>query len=1304
MEMPVKGMLVKYTGCPTEVPENFKYSTVWTGKYTGIAAERCEGSGRHPGVDIPLPEGTSIYAVASGTVVKIQRTGIQGPDQGWGVHLVIKHEIPDAGIVYSCYAHLQSGSIPQEIDLNKSVSKGQLIGKSSNTGNTFPIGRGYHLHFQIDKDKGGTHPYWFDNPDLPTIRDIAEKTDNPIPFIIKYSSPILKIFVAITSIDSSNFPKIKLYTTVEDAGGKPVFDLSSSNFKVYEDGTRELPISVSSVGAGFVGMSVCIIMDTSGSMSGNPIEAAKQAAISFVNNLKTEDKAALIRFRETVHIVQHFTDDKNALVGAIKTLYADGYTALYDALYKGVAMASTQPGIKALVALTDGQDNRSIKTAKEVIDYAKSVKVPVYIIGLGDDINEDVLRLIAKETEGQYYRAPTPAELQKLYESISERLKNLYEVSYTTHNKNRDGTIRSVTAQVIHNEASGQDTVEYTAPGLAGAISGVVLDSETDAPIPSATIVIEHETERLKITDASVNTNEKGEYRVENLSPDFAYRVTVSAMNYHQAVYPSLVKVKSFEITENIDFRLQSIEDYFVAKRTSIQELRDKEAIYVEEENKAERFLILLENKGASVTNQEKEALQRLYLTESFANEAYKDSKRLAQLATDGLGGFVDVGMAVISTCGGVGEALKKIPFVGEFLASPYIAAKNEMVNQIAVKSHIFLYQNYGVTWTLKGDVLLREAIGKGYDKIFIKASDALTKMSFSDAMAEVHKFIEKEFFIGIYEITTANFIDKSVEWAEESPPSFRVGTFPSAENRVNQLLNSMNITNEERIKNAEMLIWAGDTIGTAGAIASGVVLAGGVVLAVLSTKTIVGAPLAAILIPLSTKIAIATNTAAAGMKLGATAGIAIDLWSTIPKYVKEGTAYSFDMAPSALEAPSMPVIVKQPPLLFYDTEGRTDISTGLYAPSINSLAPMQQDASDYNFILAEMREHIQNDKPEKVQEILETLIQSGESLLGDVNVSTAQILVASPRAIREIADYDAIYSKFESDLSKAAFARISLYTLLAPYLVNPTDTSTKEILTLQIDKTTDANNELSDTLISTTQVLKNARITIPTLVIIKSFSTPDVTPLQKPFSISAIIKNIGEKRASEVNVKLSIPEDSGLSLMEEEIKNLGSLEPGAEQEIRFQLEFRPRGYTSREGGVNLVTLSVSSDSTTPDFDTLPPTYIFIPTPPPTPPTGGKLSNKNVYAYPNPFNPEMGYVNIRYSLSKDANVTIKIYDISGELVTTLIEEQPKEKGIEYSEPWDGRNDRGDIVANGVYFYLITTTNGEKAVGKIAVLR
>ena len=75
----------------------------------------------------------------------------------------------------------------------------------------------------------------------------------------------------------------------------------------------------------------------------------------------------------------------------------------------------------------------------------------------------------------------------------------------------------------------------------------------------------------------------------------------------------------------------------------------------------------------------------------------------------------------------------------------------------------------------------------------------------------------------------------------------------------------------------------------------------------------------------------------------------------------------------------------------------------------------------------------------------------------------------------------------------------------------------------------------------------------------------------------------------------------------------------------------------------------------------------------------------DVYAYPNPFNPDMGSSHVRYSLSEDTNVTIEIYDASGELVTTLIEEQPKEKTVEYSEAWDGTNDRNVPVAAGIYF-------------------
>ena len=105
-----------------------------------------------------------------------------------------------------------------------------------------------------------------------------------------------------------------------------------------------------------------------------------------------------------------------------------------------------------------------------------------------------------------------------------------------------------------------------------------------------------------------------------------------------------------------------------------------------------------------------------------------------------------------------------------------------------------------------------------------------------------------------------------------------------------------------------------------------------------------------------------------------------------------------------------------------------------------------------------------------------------------------------------------------------------------------------------------------------------------------------------------------------------------------------------------------------------------------------------------TPSTKGELKNQNIYFYPNPFNPDEIIGTFRYSLSKAGNVTIKIYDVSGTTVKTVIENEPKEAQTELATPWDGRNDKGQIVANGVYFYVIESSSGERAVGKVAVLR
>jgi len=99
-----------------------------------------------------------------------------------------------------------------------------------------------------------------------------------------------------------------------------------------------------------------------------------------------------------------------------------------------------------------------------------------------------------------------------------------------------------------------------------------------------------------------------------------------------------------------------------------------------------------------------------------------------------------------------------------------------------------------------------------------------------------------------------------------------------------------------------------------------------------------------------------------------------------------------------------------------------------------------------------------------------------------------------------------------------------------------------------------------------------------------------------------------------------------------------------------------------------------------------------------------RLGDESIYAYPNPFNPDLGPAYIRYMFRKDGKATIKIYDVSMRLVTILIENKQQYAGTEYRTAWEGKNDRGNSVANGVYFYRITSSSGESANGKIAVLR
>ena len=99
----------------------------------------------------------------------------------------------------------------------------------------------------------------------------------------------------------------------------------------------------------------------------------------------------------------------------------------------------------------------------------------------------------------------------------------------------------------------------------------------------------------------------------------------------------------------------------------------------------------------------------------------------------------------------------------------------------------------------------------------------------------------------------------------------------------------------------------------------------------------------------------------------------------------------------------------------------------------------------------------------------------------------------------------------------------------------------------------------------------------------------------------------------------------------------------------------------------------------------------------------GILDEVNTYAAPNPFAPSDESARIVYSLAGDAQVTIKIYDFASRLVRTLVEDARRNGQMRHAEVWDGRDDEGDPVANGVYLYRIGLAKGKQAFGKVVVL-
>jgi len=246
--------------------------------------------------------------------------------------------------------------------------------------------------------------------------------------------------------------EVRVVFTVTDRHGRYIKDLKRDDFTVIDD---QKPAELRSFRSETdLPLQVGLLVDASNSVR-DRFKFEQEAAIEFLNSIIRPgyDKAFVVGFDATPEVTQDFTDNTEHLSTGVRVLRAGGGTAMYDALYfacrdKLLKQEQTGPVRRAIILLSDGEDNLSHVTREEAIDMAARAEVIVYTIstnisgqkGKGDK----VLERIAEATGGRAFFPFQIRDVSDAFLSIQEELRSQYAVAYKPANFSADGRYRTI--------------------------------------------------------------------------------------------------------------------------------------------------------------------------------------------------------------------------------------------------------------------------------------------------------------------------------------------------------------------------------------------------------------------------------------------------------------------------------------------------------------------------------------------------------------------------------------------------------------------------------------------------------------------------------------------------------------------------------------------------------------------------------------------------------------------------------------------------------------------------------------------
>jgi Ca-activated chloride channel homolog len=251
-----------------------------------------------------------------------------------------------------------------------------------------------------------------------------------------------------TSVDLVLVP-----VSITDGSHRPVIGLDQDNFQLFEG---KKPQEIKHFSSEDTPVSIGILVDTSGSMS-YKLERAREAVRQFCETANPQDEIFLITFADSPRLATDFTTSPEEIENDLLTARSKGQTSLLDAIYMGVRkMRQARYARRALLILSDGGDNHSRYTERDVKAAIKEADVMIYAVGTYERyvstqeelLGPDLLRSFSELTGGQAFTLSNLKELPEVTRAIGTQLRHQYVLAYQPQSAAHDGKWHKISVKL----------------------------------------------------------------------------------------------------------------------------------------------------------------------------------------------------------------------------------------------------------------------------------------------------------------------------------------------------------------------------------------------------------------------------------------------------------------------------------------------------------------------------------------------------------------------------------------------------------------------------------------------------------------------------------------------------------------------------------------------------------------------------------------------------------------------------------------------------------------------------------------